>query len=310
MSFFLQLLVNGIALGGVYALTALGYTMVYGVLGMINFAHGDVLMIGAMLSLSVLHVLQHCCPSWPIGILLSVTVVVAMVACGLIGMMMERLVYRRLQKSAKLVPIVAAIGLSILFETVAMIIWGRDYLPYPDIFSNKPMTLVSWISISEVQLVTVLITVVLMAVLIVLIKLTSLGRAMRATAENARVAGLMGIPVHRVVSITFFIGSALAAVAGVLISTNYGMVHYYMGFLPGLKAFIAAVLGGIGNIAGAVVGAVVLGVIESVGAGYIAVWTHGILSSSYQDIFSFAILILVLLIRPQGLLGNRVVDRV
>ena len=308
MQTFLQQMVNGLVLGSMYALVALGYTMVYGIVNLINFAHGDVMMVGAMTSYSMFRLLHSVAPhmAWPLE--LAIALVVAMAACGVLNFFIERLAYRRLRNAPKLAPLVTAIGMSIFLETMAMVIWGRDYKVFPEEFPNKVINM-GGVVITQVQVAILIVTVVLLVGLTLLINHTRLGRAMRATAENPRVASLMGVNPNLVISAAFVIGAVLAAIAGVMWYANFSTANFYMGFTPGLKAFTAAVLGGIGNMGGAMLGGVLLGIIEVLGAGYIGTVTHGILGSNYQDIFAFIVLILVLTLRPQGLLGERVADR-
>jgi len=306
MDVLLQQLVNGLILGSLYALVALGYTMVYGILELINFAHGEIVMLGAMVAVTVLGVLVALGVPVPLALLLALAA--AMLVCVATGVLVERIAYRPLRNAPRLAPLITAIGVSIVLQNLAMIVWGRQYLSCPPVLDP---VVYEWhgASVSNVQLLIVAVAAVTMGALLLLVHRTRLGRAMRATAQNREVAGLMGVDVNRVIAATFAVGSALAAVAGILIAAYYGIAHYNMGFLLGLKAFSAAVLGGIGNIPGALLGGLLLGVIESLGAGYIGDLTGGFLGSHYQDIFAFLILILVLVFRPSGLLGERVADR-
>ncbi|MDE2268998.1 MAG: branched-chain amino acid ABC transporter permease, partial [Betaproteobacteria bacterium] len=217
--------------------------------------------------------------------------------------------YRPLRNAPKLAPLITAIGMSILLETLAMIIWGRDYKVFPSGLLPSNVINVGGIVITPVQIMILIVTAVLLAGLTWLINHTKLGRAMRATAENPRVASLMGVNPNFVISSAFVIGAMLAAIAGVMWFANFATANFYMGFTPGLKAFTAAVLGGIGNLSGAMLGGILLGLIEVLGAGYIGTLTGGVFGSNYQDIFAFIVLILVLTLRPQGLLGERVADR-
>ena len=308
MQTFIQQLVNGLVLGSMYALVALGYTMVYGIVNLINFAHGDVMMVGAMTSYSVFRFLHAVAPHMPWPLVLVIALVGAMAVCGTLNYLIERLAYRRLRNAPKLAPLVTAIGMSIFLETMAMVIWGRDYKVFPELFPN-PVINIHGVVITPVQIAILIVTAVLLIGLTTLINHTRLGRAMRATAENPRVASLMGVNPNLVISAAFVIGAVLAAVAGIMWYANFSTANFYMGFTPGLKAFTAAVLGGIGNMGGAMVGGVLLGIIEVLGAGYIGTVTHGLFGSNYQDIFAFIVLILVLTLRPQGLLGERVADR-
>ncbi len=306
METFFQQIINGLVLGSMYALVALGYTMVYGIINLINFAHGEVLMVGALTSWTVIALLSGSgLPGWA---LLLVSVLCAIVVCAVLNFSIEKLAYRPLRSAPRLAPLITAMGMSLLLQTLAMIIWKPNPKPFPILLPNEPIDLGGPV-ISVTQCLILGITAVVLASLMYLVNRTKLGRAMRATAENPRVAALMGVKPDMVISATFIIGAVLAAVAGVMWAANYGTVQHSMGFLPGLKAFTAAVLGGIGNLAGAVVGGVLLGLVEALGAGYLGALTGGVLGSHYADIFAFVALILVLTLRPQGLLGERVADR-
>jgi len=305
---FLQQLVNGIVLGSIYALVALGYTMVYGILGLINFAHGEVVMIGAMVALTVIQLLIGSGIALPGPLIAALGLLVAMPVCMALGYVIERVAYRPLRAAPRLAALITAIGVSILLQNLAMIVWGRQYHAFPALLPAAPHTLAG-ATVDDLQIFIVLLAAAIMAGLLALVHRTRLGRAMRATSQNPAVAGLMGVNVNTVISITFVIGSALAAVAGIMVAAYYGIAHYFMGFTLGLKAFTAAVLGGIGNLAGAMLGGLLLGVIESLGAGYIGPLTGGFLGSHYQDVFAFVVLILVLVFRPSGLLGERVAER-
>ncbi|MCY0388763.1 branched-chain amino acid ABC transporter permease [Robbsia sp. Bb-Pol-6] len=315
MDTFIQQLINGLVLGSIYAIIALGYTMVYGILGIINFAHGDVLMIGAMVALSAINVLHTHFPGLGSVATLVIALGIAAVVCALTGYTIERVAYRPLRNAPRLAPLITAIGVSILLQTVAMMIWGRNPLMFPQLLPTDPLNVVKATDttpgavISVTEIIIVVVAFVTMGGLLLLVHKTRLGRAMRATAENRNVAGLMGVNPNFVISATFMIGSALAALAGVMIASEYGNAHFYMGFLPGIKAFTAAVLGGIGNLGGAMVGGILLGLIEQLGAGYIGGLTGGVFGSNYQDVFAFIVLIIVLVFRPSGLLGERVADR-
>jgi branched-chain amino acid transport system permease protein len=306
METFIQQIINGLVLGSMYALVALGYTMVYGIINLINFAHGEVLMVGALTSWTVVTVLADSgLPGWA---LLLISLVCAIVVCSVLNFAIEKVAYRPLRNAPRLAPLITAMGVSLLLQTLAMIIWKPNPKPYPILLPSEPINLGGPV-ISVVQIMILVTTGVILVALLWLVNKTKLGRAMRATAENPRVAALMGVRPDMVISATFIIGAALAAVAGVMWAANYGTVQHAMGFLPGLKAFTAAVLGGIGNLAGAMVGGVLLGLIEALGAGYLGDLTGGLLGSHYADIFAFVALILVLTLRPSGLLGERVADR-
>jgi len=308
MEILLQQILNGLVLGSVYALIALGYTMVYGILQLINFAHGDVLMVGALTAMTTINAVSSIAPDLPGPIKLLIGLLVAMPVCMLLNVVIERVAYRPLRNAPRLAPLITAIGVSITLQTVAMLIWGRNYNVFPTTMPTTPVA-IAGATITPVQLMIIVVSFALMIGLVMLVNKTKLGRAMRATAENPRVAGLMGVDANKVIVATFAIGAALAAVAGVMMASNYSIAHFYMGFLPGMKAFTAAVLGGIGNIYGAMVGGLMLGLIESLGAGYIGDLTGGVLGSNYQDIFAFVVLILVLTLRPSGIMGERVADR-
>ncbi len=295
-------------LGSVYALVALGYTMVYGILQLINFAHGDVLMIGAMVALTVLGLLNSLFPGLPLLLQLGIATLVAIVVCMTVSATIERVAYRPLRKAPRLAPLITAIGVSIVLQTLAMIIWSPNPRVFPDLLPTAPFEIAGAL-LAPKQLLILIVAAAVMTGLLILINRTRLGRAMRAVSENPQIASLMGVNPDRVITATFIMGAALAAIAGVLVAMNYNIAQFTMGFLLGLKAFTAAVLGGIGNLGGAVLGGLLLGIIESLGAGYIGDLTGGFLGSHYQDIFAFAVLILVLVFRPSGLLGERVADR-
>ena len=310
MDIFLQQIVNGLVLGSIYALIALGYTMVYGVLGIINFAHGEVLMIGAMVSLSLLRLIMGMTADLPGWLTLLIVLPLTMAFCAGLSYWIERIAYRSLRNAPRLAPLISAIGMSILLQTIAMLIWSRNPMTYPQLLPSNPIELGSTgATITGKEIVIIVTALLVMCGLLFLVEKTKLGRAMRATAEQTQIASLMGVNPNRVISITFMLGGALAGLAGVMIASNYGNVHFYMGFIPGLKAFTAAVLGGIGNLQGAMLGGLLLGLIESLGAGYIGELTGGVFGSNYQDIFAFLVLILVLVLRPTGLLGEKVSDR-
>lgn len=303
---FLQQIINGLVLGSMYALVALGYTMVYGIVNLINFAHGEVLMVGAMVAFTVVSLLGDSgLPGW---LILLIAIPNAMLVCAALNVAIEKLAYRPLRNAPRLAPLITAMGVSLLLQTLAMVIWKPNPKPFPQLLPVDPIDLGGPV-ITITQLLILLATAIILVSLVVLVNQTRLGRAMRATAENPRVASLMGVNPDRVISATFVIGAVLAALAGIMWAANYGTVQHAMGFLPGLKAFTAAVLGGIGNLPGAVVGGLLLGLVEAIGAGYLGDLTGGVLGSHYADIFAFAALILVLTLRPSGLLGERVADR-
>jgi branched-chain amino acid transport system permease protein len=310
MDILLQQIVNGLVLGSIYALIALGYTMVYGILGIINFAHGEVLMVGAMVSLTLITLIMQLPLGLPSWAMLLIVLLGAMAVCAALSFLIERFAYRPLRNAPRLAPLISAIGVSVLLQTLAMMIWSRNPLTYPQLLPSTPIDLFgSGATVTAKEIAIVLSSFIVMGLLLLIVHKTRLGRAMRATAEQPNIASLMGVNPNRVISITFMLGGSLAALAGVMMATNYGNAHFAMGFIPGLKAFTAAVLGGIGNIQGAMLGGLLLGLIEALGAGYIGDWTGGVLGSNYQDIFAFMVLILVLVLRPRGLLGEKVSDR-
>jgi branched-chain amino acid transport system permease protein len=308
MEVLLQQIINGLVLGSMYALVALGYTMVYGIINLINFAHGEVLMIGALTSWAIITTAQESMPGIPGWLLLAVALVISCVVAAALNYTIEKVAYRPLRNAPKLAPLITAIGMSILLQTIAMMIFKPNYKAYPTLLPPVPFQFGGAV-ITATQLMILALTVISLAVLTWLVNFTKLGRAMRATAENPRVAALMGVKPDTVISATFVIGAVLATIAGVMYASNYGTVQHTMGFLPGLKAFTAAVFGGIGNLPGAVVGGMLLGLIESIGSGYIGALTGGVLGSNYSDIFAFIVLIGMLTLRPSGLLGERVADR-
>lgn len=331
MDIFLQQIINGLTTGSVYAIVALGYTMVYGVIQLINFAHGEVVMIGAMVAFTVIMAIVGAGAPLPPFVIVLAGVLAAIPICMTVGFLLERVAYRPLRHAPRLAPLITAIGMSIILQQLALLIWGRDPRAFPQIMENVSFSL-GGAAISSVQIAIILMSVGLMAVLTWFVYRTKFGIAMRATAENVNVAGLMGIDANRVIAGTFIIAAGLGAVAGVMYGTYYGIAHYTMGFILGLKAFSAAVLGGIGNLAGAMLGGILLGLVEALGTGYISEFTdlckwpavgaqgmlmercaadgHVVLfGSNYQDVFAFLVLILVLVFRPSGLLGERVSER-
>ena len=329
MDIFLQQIINGLTTGSVYAIVALGYTMVYGVIQLINFAHGEVVMIGAMTAFTVIMAIAGAGVPLPPIVMVLAGVIAAIPVCMTIGYLLERLAYRPLRHAPRLAPLITAIGMSIILQHLALLIWGRDPRAFPQIMENASFA-IGGAAISSVQIAIILLSVAMMAGLTWFVYRTKFGIAIRATAEDVRVAALMGIDANRVIAATFIIGAGLGAVAGVMVGTYYGIAHYTMGFTLGLKAFSAAVLGGIGNLAGAMLGGIVLGLVEALGTGYISEITdlckwpvvgemlsercvadgHAILfGSNYQDVFAFLVLILVLVFRPSGLLGERVSER-
>jgi branched-chain amino acid transport system permease protein len=328
---FLQQIVNGLTLGCVYAVVALGYTMVYGIIQLINFAHGEVVMIGCMVAFSVIVALAG--SGMPPLLIVGIGTLVAIPVCMAVGYVVERVAYRPLRHAPRLAPLITAIGVSIILQHLALLVWSRNFIAFPQIIELKLYHLGSSESsaaISNVQIVIVAASFLMMGGLLALVYRTKMGIAMRAVSQNPQVAGLMGVDINRVISITFVLGAALGAVAGVMVGAYYGIAHYQMGFLLGLKAFSAAVLGGIGNLGGAVLGGILMGLIEALGAGYVGDFTNvcfldqflpgftevcktspdaSLFGSNYKDVYAFIVLILVLVFRPSGLLGERVGDR-
>lgn len=308
MDIFFQQITNGVVVGSMYALLALGYTMVYGVLNMINFAHGDVLMIGGLVGVTVIHFLQGAAPGLPGSVQILAAAMLAIPACVAINLLIERVAYRPLRNSSRLTPLISGIAVSVLLQTFAMLIFGRQPLIYPAIFPLEPYE-IGAVRISQTQIMVLALAAGLMISLAVLVEKTRIGRGMRAVAENPKVAMLMGVDPNVMVILAFSVGAALAAVAGIMWGVSYSTAHFSMGFLPGLKAFACAVLGGIGNIYGAVAGGLILGLLESLGSGYLSDLTGGLLGSQYQDIFAFVVLNLVLIFRPAGIFGIGSADR-
>ena len=290
---FLQQLINGVALGSVYALIALGYTMVYGIITLINFAHGEVFMVGAFIGLLLISYFK-------VNIFLAI--VGAMIFCMLLGVLIELVAYRALRKSSRLSALISAIGVSIFLSSLALMVFGADAKGFPDTAFPVRQLLVGNAEISTLQLLIIGVSAILMLGLEFIVQKTKIGKAMRATALDYNTAALMGINVNRVISFTFALGSALAAAGGVLVGVLFNAVSFNMGLMAGLKAFAAAVLGGIGSIPGAMLGGLLLGVSEVFGVaiGY----------SSYRDAIAFTILVLVLLVKPTGLLGQKITRKV
>lgn len=290
---FWEQLLNGLTLGSTYALIALGYTMVYGIIQLINFAHGEIYMFGAFVGLFLVTVA---------GVDLFVALIGAMIFCMILGMLVERIAYRPLRgKSSRLSALISAIGVSIFLSTLMALIRGTNTTRYPNILKLNTYH-IGDLEISSLQIIILLVSALLMISLQILIQKTKIGKAMRACSQDLDASALMGINVNRIISATFAIGSSLAAAGGVLVGVYYNAVWPYMGMMAGLKAFAAAVFGGIGSIPGAMIGGLTLGVMEIMGVAY--------LSSSYKDAIAFAILILVLIIRPQGLLGKKITKKV
>jgi branched-chain amino acid transport system permease protein len=306
MDIFLQQIVNGLVQGSIYALVALGYTMVYGIMGLINFAHGEVVMIGTLVTITVAGTLLKA--GMPVALAGMAGLMAAVLVCMALGWALERVAYRPLRHAPRLTPLITAIGMSIVLQNLAMMVWGRNYMTFPSLLPKLNFELAG-AHFTAIQIIIVLVSAATMGGLLLLVYRTKLGMAMRATAQNPAVASLMGVNINRVIAAAFVIGSALGALAGVMVGTYYEIAHYQMGFMLGLKAFTAAVLGGIGNLAGAMLGGVLLGLIEALGAGYIGDLTGGFLGSHYQDIFAFVVLIGVLMFKPSGLFGEKTGDR-
>lgn len=301
MSAFLQQLVNGVSLGAIYALIALGYTMIYGVLRFINFAHGDVFMIGAFVGYFAAALISSI---FPVGSVSGAIMVflIAMTVCGALGALLEFLAYRPLRNRPKLTVLITAIGVSLFLEYLAQLLFGATPRAYPEIFTDEPLIRSEAITINVVQAVVILVSLFLMFVLRVIVLRTKIGTAMRAVSFNQAAASLMGINISKVITFTFVIGSALAAAGGVLYGSQYPSIEPLMGIMPGLKAFVAAVLGGIGNIPGAALGALIIGIIET--------FVASTALSTYRDAIAFAILIIILIFKPSGLLGQKEIEKV
>lgn len=300
MEQFFQQLINGLAVGSIYALIALGYTMVYGVLRLINFAHGDLFTYGAYLGMTLLtsFLLQD-----RLGLTLGLLVLAGMVMglVALIGVILERAAYRPLQRSPRLSAVVSALGASIFLQNALMLIYGARYQVYPDVLPQTTVDVLG-LAVPVMRIAVVLVSVAMMAVLYVFVQRTKIGTAIRAAAIDQGAARLMGIDVDRVVQLVFVIGPALGGAAGLLVGLYYGQISFTMGWTYGMKAFTAAILGGIGNIPGAMVGGLILGVVEALGAAYFSI--------AWKDAIAFVVLILILIVRPSGLLGERVAEKV
>ncbi len=305
MDVFFQQIVNGLSLGGIYALIALGYTMVYGIIELINFAHGDVYTLGTFFSLAILTGLgvsgeMHGLPL--VGVVL-VTLIAAMLLCGLTGVLIERLAYRRLRNAPRLAPLITAIGMSFILENVMQLWHGPSPISFPEVIPN-PAWALGGVEVSAKQIAVIGLAIVMMAALQLFIYKTKMGKAMRATAQDRDAAQLMGIDINTTIAVTFLIGSALAGAAGFVSGVYYGTTWFFNGFEAGLKAFTAAVLGGIGNVAGAMLGGFLIGLIEAIATQYIpggAQWTNVVV---------FSVLVLVLIFRPSGLLGESLPEKV
>jgi branched-chain amino acid transport system permease protein len=309
----IQQLVNGITLGAMYALIALGYTMVYGIILMINFAHSELFMTGAYVGLFTMQGLTNPhlvggAAKWFTGngfglvCLFAIVFLVSGVAVGLLGMTIERLAYRPLRNAPRLAPLISAIGVSIFLQNAVLLWINTNALPFPQLFPIHEITIYKTANISTLQVFILVTVFVILICLDTFIRKTRIGRAMRATSQDRDAAGLMGVNINWVISLAFFIGPALGAIAGIFNGMYYGTIIYSMGFIPGIKSFTAAVIGGIGNLRGAMLGGFTLGILESLAAGF--------LSTGYKDVIAFIVLILVLIFRPGGLLGESVVEKV
>ena len=300
MNEFLQQLINGLAVGGIYALVALGYTMVYGVLKLINFAHGDIFTIGAYLGMTLL-VSGGLSGSMTPVLAVGLVVIIVFGLVALLGVALERVAYRPLRKANRLAAVVSALGASIVFQNAVMLIYGARVYVYPENLIPTLTFNIFGLNVPVMRIIVIVSSLVLMLALYAFINRTRMGTAIRAVAIDQGAARLMGINVDRVISLVFFIGAGLGGVAGVMVGTDYGQIDFTMGWSYGLKAFTAAILGGIGNIPGAMIGGLLLGVIEALGASYLAM--------AWKDAIAFLVLILILIIRPTGLLGERVADK-
>jgi branched-chain amino acid transport system permease protein len=293
----LQQLINGLTLGSVYALIALGYTMVYGILELINFAHGEVYMLGAYLGIIILGFLTAIgLTAYSLPLSIFIVLVLTVLFCSSYGFTIEKIAYRPLRKAQRLSPLISAIGVSIFLQNYVMLTQGATDKVFPSVFGNAGFELFST-RVTFLQTAIILTSGLIMTLLHTFVMKTKSGKAMRSVAQDKVMASLVGINIDRVISVTFIIGSGLAAVAGVMVAAYYGLVNYSIGYSAGIKAFTAAVLGGIGSIPGAMLGGIVLGLVESLGASYI--------SSEYKDAYAFIILIVILLLKPEGLLGKR-----
>ena len=304
-SLFFDLTVSGLTLGSLYALIALGYSMVYGILKLLNFAHGDVYMIGAFLGWYALHALGGPVnPTLTGAAVLVIMFIVAMLGCGVLGVAIEHFAYRPLRNAPRIAPLISALGVSIFLQNSALLIFGASFRDYDtfDLIGVKTYN-IGQLFFSVPQLLTVVAAICLMIALTVFVARSRLGKAMRSTSFDREAASMMGIDVDRVISVTFFIGSALAGAAGVMFALVFGQIYHFMGFIAGLKGFTAAVIGGIGSIPGAMVGGLIVGLAESYATGYLPQ------GSTFQNLYVFALLILMILIRPSGLFGRAALQK-
>lgn len=303
MTEFIQQFFNGLSLGSIYALIALGYTMIYGILRFINFAHGDVFMTGAFSGYYLAILFGFSTLSGGASVFTAIAILLAsMVICSILGFSIEKLAYKPLRSSPKLTILITAIGVSLFLEYSGQLVFGADPKPFPTLIENKPVFELAGASIHSNSVFVIFVSVLLMIILRIIVMNTKMGTAMRAVSFNHTVASLMGININRVISFTFIIGSSLAAAAGILFGLNYPKIDPLIGILYGLKAFVAAVLGGIGNILGAALGGLILGLVETFVSGY--------LSSTYRDAIAFGILIIILILKPSGLLGKKETEKV
>lgn len=307
MEYFLQQLINGITLGSIYGLIAIGYTMVYGIIGMINFAHGDVFMVGSFISLIMLVLLGVSAATGALwmGLALLIVLVVAMAFTAIWGWTVERIAYRPLRGSFRLAPLITAIGMSIVLQNLVQITQGARVKPLEPLVSGGVRLMgegSALVQVSNMQILIIVTTVALMAAFTALINRTSLGRAQRACEQDRKMAALLGVNVDRTISLTFVMGAALAAVAGTMFVLYYGVIDFFIGFVAGVKAFTAAVLGGIGSLPGAMLGGLLIGLIETFWSGYFSV--------EYKDVAAFSILAIVLIFMPSGLLGRPEIEKV
>jgi len=316
VAIFPQVLLDGLILGFMYALIALGYTMVYGVLEFINFAHSEIFIVGAFVGVEILLAFKGAgwLDSLPWPLVLLLILIAGMAVSGLLAVMVERIAYRPLRAAPRLIPLISAIGVSFFLQDLIRFIesvWRNAFnLVYPTFDAlNYRFELTSTIDVSVKSLVVIAAALAMLWALHQLVNRTKIGTAIRAVAEDQAAASLMGVDVNRIISLTFLIGGVMGGAAGVLFGVQYGLVNPYSGFIPGLKAFTAAVLGGIGNIPGAMIGGIVLGVLEAFAASYLSLLTGGAFGAEYKDIFAFSVLILILIFRPKGLLGEIVRER-
>jgi branched-chain amino acid transport system permease protein len=316
LNIFPSVVIDGLVLGFVYAMIALGYTMVYGVLQMINFAHSEIFVVGAFVGAEILLLMQASgsLARWPPLLLLALVVGAAMLVSGLLAVAVERIAYRPLRHAQRLIPLISAIGVSFFLQDAIRLVeslWRNAFfLTYPDIeFFNQRIGIVGDIEVSTKSIFVVAAALSMLVVLTLFVNRTKVGTAIRAVAEDQSTAGLMGVNVGRMISLTFLIGGAMGGAAGALFGVQFGTINPYSGFIPGLKAFTAAVLGGIGNVPGAMVGGLVLGMLEAFAASYMSLLTGGAFGAEYKDIFAFSVLILILMFRPRGLLGEVVREK-